>query len=111
MRRHRSVQRLLAKASSAVGNSSSFVRDAGYFGTPVVLVGDRQEGRETDVHVIPVEPVANEIARVVGHQMAHGRYAPSTLYGDGHASARIAQHLSAAARVVQKRLAYVQAKT
>ena len=55
--------RLLAKASSAVGNSSSFVRDAGYFGTPVVLVGDRQEGRETDVHVIPVEPAANEIAQ------------------------------------------------
>ncbi len=35
---------LLAHVSCAVGNSSSFVRDAGYFGTPVVFVGDRQEG-------------------------------------------------------------------
>jgi len=37
--------RVLAKAVCAVGNSSSFVRDASYFGTPVVLVGKRQEGR------------------------------------------------------------------
>ena len=39
--------KVLANAACAVGNSSSFVRDAGYFGTPVVLVGNRQEGRET----------------------------------------------------------------
>ena len=30
--------KVLANTSCAVGNSSSFVRDAGYFGTPVVLV-------------------------------------------------------------------------
>ena len=49
---------LLARVSCAIGNSSSFVRDAGYFGTPVVLVGDRQEGRETDEHVTRVEPTS-----------------------------------------------------
>ncbi|MEK7832381.1 MAG: UDP-N-acetylglucosamine 2-epimerase, partial [Acidobacteriota bacterium] len=43
--------KVLANAACAIGNSSSFVRDAGYFGTPVVLVGNRQEGRETDQHV------------------------------------------------------------
>ena len=31
--------KVLANASCAVGNSSSFVRDASFFGTPVVLVG------------------------------------------------------------------------
>ena len=41
--------KLLANAACAVGNSRSFVRDASYFGTPVVLAGHRQEGRETDV--------------------------------------------------------------
>src|SRR5262249_33135901 len=44
--------KVLSRAACAVGNSSSFVRDAGYFGTPIVLVGERQEGRETDQHVL-----------------------------------------------------------
>ncbi len=34
--------KVLANAACAVGNSSSFVRDASFFGTPVVLVGNRQ---------------------------------------------------------------------
>ena len=45
---------VLMSTACAIGNSSSFVRDASYFGTPVVLVGDRQEGRETDIHVARV---------------------------------------------------------
>ena len=49
-----------------MGNSSSFVRDAGYFGTPVVLVGERQEGRETDEHVVHASPLAGEVAEMVG---------------------------------------------
>lgn len=54
-------QRVLHNAKLAVGNSSSFVRDAGFHGTKVVLVGDRQKGR----------------------------YRGS--YGDGHAAPRIAE--------------------
>jgi len=74
---------LLARTSCAVGNSSSFVRDAGYFGTPVVLVGDRQDGRETDHHVTRTVPMAAEIIHPVRNQLAHGLYPPSTLYGVG----------------------------
>lgn len=33
---------LLASVKCCVGNSSSFVRDASFFGTPVVLIGNRQ---------------------------------------------------------------------
>ena len=54
-------QRILHNAVLAVGNSSSFVRDAGFHGTKVVLIGDRQKGR----------------------------YRGS--YGDGHAAPRIAE--------------------
>src|SRR5918992_5771170 len=43
--------KVLSRAACAVGNSSSFVRDASFFGTPVVLVGNRQDGREIDRHV------------------------------------------------------------
>lgn len=99
--------KVLANTACAVGNSSSFVRDAGYFGTPVVLVGSRQEGRETDAHVTRVPPLAQAIAEAIRAQLAHGRYAPSTLYGDGHVSGRIAQSLAQLRPYVQKRLHYV----
>lgn len=37
--------RLIASVKCCVGNSSSFVRDASFFGTPVVLIGRRQRNR------------------------------------------------------------------
>jgi UDP-hydrolysing UDP-N-acetyl-D-glucosamine 2-epimerase len=98
---------LLARVSCAVGNSSSFVRDAGYFGAPVVLVGDRQEGRETDEHVTRVEPTAAHVLRAIRKQLRHGAYSPSTLYGDGLVSGRIADGLVSLEPYVQKRLHYI----
>lgn len=99
--------KVLAKTTCAVGNSSSFVRDASYFGTPVTLVGHRQEGRETDVHVTRVLPIAADIEASIRHQLAHGRYAPSTLYGDGHVSQRVADGLANLRPYIQKRLSYI----
>lgn len=99
--------KVLANAACAIGNSSSFVRDASYFGTPVVLVGNRQEGRETDAHVLPTVPKAEAILAATRQQIEHGRYAPSTLYGNGHISERIAQALCDLQPYVQKRLHYV----
>lgn len=100
--------KVLCNTACAVGNSSSFVRDAGYFGTPVVLIGNRQSDREADEHVarVPCEP--NAIIHSIRSQLEHGRYAPSALYGDGFVAERIAE---AAARLVpyaQKRLHYVR---
>jgi UDP-hydrolysing UDP-N-acetyl-D-glucosamine 2-epimerase len=99
--------KVLARSVCAVGNSSSFVRDASYFGTPVVLVGKRQEGREIEQHVTPVEPVASQIIAAIDAQLAHGRYAPSPLYGDGCVSERIAEALACLTPYVQKRLHYI----
>jgi UDP-hydrolysing UDP-N-acetyl-D-glucosamine 2-epimerase len=98
---------VLARVSCAIGNSSSFVRDAGYFGTPVVLVGDRQEGRETDEHVSHVAPNAADVLRAVRRQLRHGAYEASTLYGDGLVSGRIADGLVGLEPYVQKRLHYI----
>jgi hypothetical protein len=73
----------------------------------VVLVGKRQEGREIDEHVIPVDPTTGEIIRAIEVQLAHGRYLPSTLYGDGHVSERIADGLARLSPYIQKRLHYI----
>lgn len=99
--------RVLAKATVAVGNSSSFVRDSGHFGTPVVLVGHRQDGRETDINAIRCEAERDEIEKTIRTHLAHGRYRPGTLYGDGKVSERIAEQLSKAVPYVQKRLHYI----
>lgn len=100
--------RVLGSAACALGNSSSFVRDAGYFGTPVVLVGNRQRHREHDVHVVRVAPVAPEIRGALRDQLGHGRYAPSALYGDGHVAEKIAEKLETLVPYVQKHLAFAQ---
>lgn len=98
---------VLSRAAVAVGNSSSFVRDSGFFGTPVVLVGSRQDGREADQNVTRVDVVEDVIVASVRAQVEGGRYAPSTLYGDGYVSGRVAQALSEVKPYVQKRLYYV----
>lgn len=98
---------VLANASCAIGNSSSFVRDASYFGTPVVLVGNRQDGRELAEHVRTSPASAKQIVVAVREQLAHGRYNRSTLYGNGHVSERIAQSLAELTPYVQKRLHYI----
>jgi UDP-hydrolysing UDP-N-acetyl-D-glucosamine 2-epimerase len=99
--------RVLSNAACAIGNSSSFVRDASYFGTPVVLVGSRQDGRETDIHVAFSEPSADNLSSAIQAQLSHGRYSPSTLYGDGYVSARIACALATLTPYIQKRLHYI----
>jgi UDP-hydrolysing UDP-N-acetyl-D-glucosamine 2-epimerase len=98
--------RVLANANCAIGNSSSFVRDAGFFGTPVVLVGDRQQGRERDRHVMPVSCEVGAIAEAIRAQLIQGKYVASTLYGDGHVAPRVAEALAHAPLYVQKQLAY-----
>lgn len=100
--------RVLRRTACAVGNSSSFVRDAGYFGTPVVLVGRRQEGREADEHVTRVAPVRDPIRSAIRAQLEHGRYPASRLYGDGYVAERIADALARVPLYVQKRLAYAR---
>ena len=99
--------RVLSTAACAVGNSSSFVRDASFHGTPVVLVGDRQKGRELAENALQVPADTAAIAGGVLRQLRHGAYAPSTLYGDGRVSGRIADALARLTPYVQKRLSYV----
>jgi len=98
--------KVLANTACAVGNSSSFVRDAGYFGTPVVLVGNRQDGREADKHVTRVSTRRADIMAAVRAQLSNGRHSASSLYGDGYAAQRVAAGLASLTPYVQKRLSY-----
>ena len=83
----------LANVRCAVGNSSSMCRDGTFFGVPTVLVGSRQDGRETCPNVLRVEPQANAIEGAIRAQLENGRYPASKLYGDGNVSSRIVEAL------------------
>lgn len=104
---HRSLEdsayyALLAGARCAVGNSSSFIREGSFLGVPVVLVGDRQRGREMVDSVMLPEPgeyAASNIACAIrirtksGHTNLNIPVVPSTLYGSGDAAEKIAEVL------------------
>jgi UDP-hydrolysing UDP-N-acetyl-D-glucosamine 2-epimerase len=85
--------RLLSQASVLVGNSSAGIRECSYLGTPVVNVGTRQWGRERGPNVIDVDHDAVSITDAIKHQVTHGRYPSSGLYGDGNSGQRIAEVL------------------
>ena len=103
--------RVLSGAACAVGNSSSFVRDASFFGTPVVLVGGRQHGRESAEHVVRVPPIAEVITSATRRQLDHGRYPASTLYGNGHVADALVTALTRLRPYIQKRLTFVDSLT
>lgn len=99
--------RLIANAKCCVGNSSSFIREGSYLGAPAVIVGRRQQGREHGRNVrfgIPHDRA--QIAEAIREQIAHGRYEPDTIFGDGTAGRRIADLLASTGIDVQKRLMY-----
>ena len=94
--------RVLNTCAVLIGNSSSGLRDAAILGTPVVNVGDRQQGRECAENVVHVPTDAEAIRAAAIAQAEHGRYPSSTLYGDGTAGKRIAEVLMGKLPNVQK---------
>jgi UDP-N-acetylglucosamine 2-epimerase len=98
--------RLMTKAACLVGNSSASIREGAFAGTPAVNIGSRQDGRERGPNVVDVECEHRAIADAISRQIAHGRYPPAHLYGDGSAGQRIADILARAPLHVQKRIQY-----
>lgn len=86
--------RVLNAASVAIGNSSSFIREGSYLGTPAVLAGSRQHGREHGENIIIVETKSDAIVQAARKQIIHGRYDQNRMYGDGSAAEQIADILA-----------------
>lgn len=76
--------RALRRCRLAVGNSSAFIREGSYLGTPVVLVGNRQKAREHGENVVSRGSLSQSLTAAMDP-----RRLPSSLYGDGQAAPRI----------------------
>ena len=94
---------LLAHAACLVGNSSAGIKECSYLGTPVVNVGDRQQGRLTGDHVTHVGYDAAEMAAAIASQLAHGRYEPASIYHRDNTSDMIVELLATTPLYTQKR--------
>jgi len=94
--------RALAKASCSIGNSSSFIREGAFFGTPTVLIGSRQNKRDRGQNVIETGIEKEEIKEAIKKQLNHGRYKQDTIFGDGKSSKKIAKILANTKPNIQK---------
>ena len=97
---------ILANASCVVGNSSSFIRECSYLGTPAVIVGDRQQGREHGANVVYANYDMEDIRKKIAKQLKHGKYNEEHIFGDGHAGERIAKYLAEVKLDINKRMTY-----
>ncbi len=83
-------QILLSNAKFAIGNSSSFVRDSTFSGTPVILLGKRQNNRETSENVINVKDISEtNLKEALKEIDLKQKFKPSNIYGDGESSNKI----------------------
>lgn len=82
---------LLNNCEVAVGNSSSFIKEGSFLGTPSVIIGNRQENREHGSNVIFAKHDSESSIEVaVIEQLRLERYKSDLTYGDGEASKKIA---------------------
>jgi UDP-hydrolysing UDP-N-acetyl-D-glucosamine 2-epimerase len=95
--------RLINRTACIIGNSSSGIREGSFLGTPCVNIGIRQNLRERCDNVCDVENDTDAIYQAIMNQVEHGRYSPSTLYGDGHAGKKMADILATNHFDIQKR--------
>lgn len=96
---HRRFASLLKKTASMVGNSSSGIIEAPFFGVPVVNIGTRQSGRLRAENVIDTASDVAAIKTAIDcalHDEAFKARARGTQnpYGDGRAGERIVEVLA-----------------
>ena len=96
----------LSNAACAVGNSSSFIREGSYLGTPAVLVGNRQQGREHGKNVLNVDYNTQEIIKAIKYQLNIKKYEEDTIFGSGNAGKMISNYLSKVNPPIQKQITY-----
>ena len=94
--------RYLNASACAVGNSSSFIREGAYFGTPVVLTGSRQNKRERSENILESDESCENIKSAIARQLKTGHFQKSLLFGSCKASGQIAEILSEVNLEVQK---------
>lgn len=94
--RHMPVEdfvKIMAHATCLVGNSSSGIREAASFGTPVVNVGSRQRGRERNLNVLDCGSSFETIKQAIETSITRGRFPRHNIYFRPDAAKNIAHDI------------------
>ena len=78
---------LLKYAQFIIGNSSSGIREAPYYGTPTINIGTRQKGRSDNSDIINCLPITCEILESIKKALSI-KINPKHLWGDGKSANR-----------------------
>ena len=97
----------LKNAQFIIGNSSSGIIEAPFYGVPTINIGKRQQNREFCKNVINVDHDEEKIFDAINKQVAHGKYNCSLKYGDGKAGKKIHDILIKANLDINKSLCYL----
>ena len=98
--------KVLNNSCCAVGNSSSFIREGSFLGVPVVLVGDRQEGREHGSNVSFAGYKNADIFEQVRKKLMEARPTGEQIFGAGNSGRLIANKLAEVDLNIHKRMTY-----
>ena len=79
---------LLRHARLVLGNSSMGIREAPYYGTPTVNVGNRQEGRTQNPNIIHVSPERRQVLDAIRRATSLPALRPVREWGHGDSDKR-----------------------
>ena len=82
--------KFMAHAACLIGNSSSGIREAACFGTPVVNIGLRQFQRERNNNTIDVQCTEEDIHHAIQQSLKVGKYEKCNIYYMPNSSQKIA---------------------
>lgn len=86
---------LIKNAQICIGNSSSFLREAGLFGIPALILGTRQEGREMANNCLVLKkPTKKIIVEKINFLLKVKKFPPDKRFGNGDSGKKIADKIS-----------------
>lgn len=77
---------LLKNAQFIIGNSSAGIREAPYYGIPVINIGTRQQNRALHAHILNTGYDRESILEALEHVDDHEVLAPGTGFGEGNSA-------------------------
>ena len=80
----------MLKSKGLIGNSSSGIREAGFYGLPAINLGERQNNRERDINVFNTNYNKKNILKFLKNKF-NKKYKNKNLYGNGNATKKIVQ--------------------
>jgi UDP-N-acetylglucosamine 2-epimerase (hydrolysing) len=77
---------LLKNAQFIIGNSSAGIREAPYYGIPIINIGTRQQNRALHAEIINVDYDSVSIAKALQSVASHKPYKVNNSFGEGNSA-------------------------